>query len=241
MKYARLIIAAATLLLFSAATQVPTYNKTDLMGKFDPSQHDDFALVPQRYCIKNMYLRTETLKAFIRMAKAAAKDGVTLTLVSGTRNRNRQIEIWTDKWNRFSGNDIDRAEEILLYSSMPGTSRHHWGTDFDLNSVEPEYFESGQGEKVYAWLEEHAIDFGFFQPYIAKGSDRKEGYREEKWHWSYYPIAHQMLKAYKRMVSYEDITGFPGASVAEELRLLDRFVMGITDLNERYDGYYQHQ
>ncbi len=48
---------------------------------------------------------------------------------------------------------------------MPQASRHHWGTDVDINSVEPEYFESGQGLKEYTWLQENAWKFGFCQPY----------------------------------------------------------------------------
>ena len=226
-------------LLFTASSPIPTYTKKDLMGKFSPSSHSGFVAVPQRYATKSMFLRKETMEAFKRMSKAAAKDGINLIIVSGTRNRNRQMEIWNEKWNRFKGNDIDRAEEILLYSSMPGTSRHHWGTDIDINSVDPDYFESGRGEKEYKWLEENAIHYGFFQPYTAKDENRKEGYREEKWHWSYYPVANQLLKAYKRMVSYDDISGFPGSDVAGDIHLFDRFVFGIPNLNEQNGGFFQ--
>jgi D-alanyl-D-alanine carboxypeptidase len=55
--------------------------------------------------------------------------------------------------------------DIMNYSAMPQASRHHWGTDVDINSVEPEYFESGQGLKEYTWLQENAWKFGFCQPY----------------------------------------------------------------------------
>ena len=226
-------------LMITASRPIPTYTKNDLMGKITPSNHKDFSAVPQRYASKSMYLRHEVLEAFKRMSKAASQDGINLIIVSGTRNRNRQLEIWNEKWNRFSGSDVERAEEILLYSSMPGTSRHHWGTDIDINSVDPDYFDSGRGAKEYEWLAENAIRFGFFQPYTAKDENRKEGYREEKWHWSYYPVANRLLKAYKRMVSYDDISGFPGAEIAEDIRVLDRFVMGIPDLNEQHNGFFQ--
>lgn len=239
LKTLNLIWLAAAIIVVTASNPIPTYTKKDLMGKFNPSNHDDFISVPQRYASKSMYLRKETLEAFKRMSKAAAEDGVDLIIVSGTRNRSRQLEIWNEKWNRFRGSDVERAEEILLYSSMPGTSRHHWGTDIDINSVDPDYFKSGRGAKEYDWLSEHAIRFGFFQPYTAKDEKRKEGYREEKWHWSYYPVSNQLLKAYKRMISYDDIKGFPGSGVAEDIRVLDRFVMGIPDLNEQHNGFFQ--
>ncbi|NJK84501.1 MAG: M15 family metallopeptidase [Saprospiraceae bacterium] len=44
-------------------------------------------------------------------------------------------------------NPQERALKILKYSSMPGTSRHHWGTDIDLNSFSNSYFEQGEGKK----------------------------------------------------------------------------------------------
>lgn len=68
----------------------------------------------------------------------------------------------------------------MLYSSMPTTSRHHWGTDMDINSVEPEYFESGQGLLEYNWLKANAHKFGFCQPYSPKDDgSRTQGYNLE--------------------------------------------------------------
>jgi len=70
-----------------------------------------------------------------------------------------------------------------------GTSRHHWGTDIDLNSFNNKYFESGKGKKIYDWLTSNASSFGFCQPYTPKGDHRPHGYNEEKWHWSYQPVS----------------------------------------------------
>ena len=58
---------------------------------------------------------------------------------------------------------LKAAKTILLYSSMPTTSRHHWGTDMDINSLENSYFASGQGLKEYTWLKKNAAKFGFCQ------------------------------------------------------------------------------
>lgn len=32
---------------------------------------------------------------------------------------------------------------------MPGTSRHHWGSDVDLYALDDIYFEYGDGEIIY--------------------------------------------------------------------------------------------
>ena len=84
--------------------------------------------------------------------------------------------------------DIENAKKILLYSSMPSTSRHHWGTDIDINSLEPSYFEYGRGKIEYDWLVKNGAKFGFCQTYsdFAK-NDRSSGYQEESWHWTYMP------------------------------------------------------
>ncbi|TNF32428.1 MAG: hypothetical protein EP314_00040, partial [Bacteroidetes bacterium] len=128
-----------------------------VLGRFEPSKHPDFVVIPSAMANKEgMYLRKEALEAFIQMRDAARKEGVELVIVSATRNFNQQKRIWEAKWNGqrlVNGQNLAntitdqaaRAKEILKYSSMPGTSRHHWGTDIDINSVSPSYFESGRG------------------------------------------------------------------------------------------------
>lgn len=77
-----------------------------------------------------------------------------------------------------------RERQILSASSAPGLSRHHWGTEIDLFSLNPHRFLEGRrraGE--YDWMRQHASLYGFYQPY--KDDD---AYVEERWHWSYVPI-----------------------------------------------------
>jgi len=50
---------------------------------------------------------------------------------------------------------------------MPGTSRHHWGTDVDLFSLDNKFFESGDGKIWYSWMVQNAAKYGFCQPYTA--------------------------------------------------------------------------
>lgn len=207
---------------------IEVFYKDDLLGKNTPEKHKDFIKVPNEYCNHNgHYLRIEVLDAFIKMARDAKKEGVHLEIISSTRNFYRQKTIWNNKYNRLSGSPVERAKEILRYSSMPGTSRHHWGTDFDLNSVEPAYFNTPNGQKIYNWLKNNASKYGFGQPYTAKNKIRVFGYEEEKWHWSYVPTANKIIRAYNVMVSYDDFEGFLGSSAAIELDVINTYVNSI--------------
>lgn len=218
-----------TLLLFTlAANDAPIYTKAEIMGDIDPSQMRSFDRVKSKYTTKEAaYLRDEVYDAFRKMWRDARHDDVDLIIISATRNRSYQAGIWNRKWNSFGGPEETRAERILQYSSMPGTSRHHWGTDFDLNSLENSYFENGEGLKVYEWLQANAYKYGFFQPYTHYNDFRNAGYREEKWHWSYYPLASQFQRAYNHIVSYDDLKGFEGSEYAQGLDVINNYVNGI--------------
>ena len=213
--------------------------KNYLLGHFDPSTDSRFAQLTSAQALGsalNGFLRKETFDAFQKMAAAAKKDGIRLSIISATRNFDSQKKIWENKWNgktKVEERDlttvsdlIERARIILLYSSMPGTSRHHWGTDIDLNSLDNSYFSSGEGLKTYQWLTFHAIEFGFCQPYTSKASGRT-GYEEEKWHWSYLPLSKLFLEEYKRQISYGDINGFEGSDQAVSLQIINNYVDGV--------------
>jgi LAS superfamily LD-carboxypeptidase LdcB len=216
------------ILLTSASAPVEEYQLADLLGDIDPSRHRDFDRVKGRYTNRSdAYLRQEVYKAFKDMWRDARRDGVELTIISATRNRTYQKGIWNRKWLTYGGPEETRAERILQYSSMPGTSRHHWGTDFDLNALENDFFESGEGLKVYQWLSENAHRYGFFQPYTRFNDFRDAGYREEKWHWSYYPLAQRFQRAYTQLVSYDDLRGFMGDEAAYRLKVINNYVNGV--------------
>lgn len=203
-----------------------------LMGKFDPARRPDFVPVGKPYTNKpGMTLRRETFTAFKKMWAAAKKDGVTLTMISSTRSFEQQKKIWEGKWSRFATEQPradDRARKILEYSAMPGASRHHWGTDIDLNDLNNPSFEpGGRHVKVYTWLQQHAHEYGFCQPYTAKDEHRPNGYNEEKWHWSYLPLAMPLLRQYGEAVRDEMLLGFSGAEIAKALHIVDHYVLGI--------------
>lgn len=196
--------------------------------------------IPPEYADqKGRYLRKDVFEAFKRMADEASKSGIRLVIRSATRNFKAQKRIWENKWrgnvllegginaSTSIKNPVDRALKILEYSSMPGTSRHHWGTDIDLNSFDNEWFASGEGLKLYTWMKENAVNFGFCQPYTAKDSKRPNGYEEEKWHWTYMPVAEKITSVAEKVLTNDHISGFKGASTAVEIDVIKKYVLGI--------------
>lgn len=218
----------SVMMLVTGTLQTPVYTKAEIMGDMDPSASEAFVEIALKYANRSgMYLREEVYEAFLKMWEAAHKDGHHLKIISATRNKARQKQIWENKWNSFGGDHLSRAQRILQYSSMPGTSRHHWGTDFDINDLNNAYFESGEGKELYRWMQKNAGSYGFFQPYTGYSKYRDAGYREEKWHWSYYPLAQRFQRAYNHVVDYSDIHGFKGSELAGELNVINDYVNGI--------------
>lgn len=161
-------------------------------------------------------LERETAVAFEKMQQAAASDGIDLQPVSSYRGFDRQLSIWNRKWlgelplNTLDGEKLnhaslspeDKMHAILLWSALPGASRHHWGTDmdvFDRASVEQngsqfqlvseEYQAGGPCYELSCWLDDHATEFGFYRPY----AHYQGGVAPEAWHLSYHPVASKII------------------------------------------------
>ena len=201
-----------------------------LSGQFNPATHPDFITLEQAGIPSGragMYLRKETAEALKKLIYRLKKDHPELKfwVQSATRNFYSQKGIWEAKWNgqrQVNGKDLrtikdplTRARTILEYSSMPGTSRHHWGTDFDINSLNPAHYKSGTGKILYEWMLANAPDFGFCLVYT---EDRTAGYHWEPWHWSYRPLSAPMLHDWNQLYKAGKIhTSFSGSDAAFHL------------------------
>ena len=150
-----------------------------------------------------------------KMCTAALQENLVLKIASGYRSFERQLSIWNRKFigellvkNQqgqlvdFNMNsDQEKIDAILLFSALPGASRHHWGTDIDIYAenllpnnktlqLEPwEYQQDGYFEPLSQWLNEHSSDFGFYFPY----DKYRQGVAAEPWHLSYKPLASSFL------------------------------------------------
>lgn len=205
--------------------------------------------VPELGCA----IHADARSAFGAMRRAALADGLDLAPASAFRDFDRQLRIWNGKFRGErpmydeAGRPIDphaleagaRIEAILLWSALPGASRHHWGTDLDL--VDPravaaghaprltpeEYAAGGPFASLGLWLERHAARYGFFRPYRGGGS----GVRAEPWHYSFAPVADEACRRLTAGVLREALAAAPlegrDAVLARLEELHARFVAGI--------------
>jgi len=189
-------------------------------GQFSASKHAEFVTLETLNIPTIGYeklLRREAAQALKQMIAAFRSENpdINIRVASAHRNFHQQRSIWEAKWTgrrKVEGLRLNeafpepraRAIKILDYSAMPGASRHHWGTEVDFNKLHNSYYESGTGLIIYNWLRKNAAAYGFCQPYSA---GRTLGHREEKWHWSYRPLAAQFQRKWERLFA-EDTDRF---------------------------------
>jgi LAS superfamily LD-carboxypeptidase LdcB len=187
------------------------------------------------------------------MRAAAATEGIVLEPVSGFRDFDQQRSIWNAKFRGervLLGRDgaplqprpqseAGLIEAILLWSALPGASRHHWGTDLDVidraglaPGVQPqllraEFAIDGPFARLEAWLSAHCEEFGFYRPY---DMDRG-GVQPEPWHLSFAALAQPALEALTLEILREALSGGDLAGSATVLEKLPdiyaRYVRGV--------------
>ncbi|MDX1391330.1 MAG: M15 family metallopeptidase [Rheinheimera sp.] len=163
-------------------------------------------------------LHRQVLQPFAKLCQAASADGIEIKLVSAYRAFSRQAAIWQAKLdgnrpvydqhgarvNIRSLSGKAKLDAVLLYSALPGASRHHWGTDLDIYDaaavpadykpqLDPaEYAPGGPFNALQQWLSANSGEFGFFLPY----AKYQGGVAAEPWHLSYQPLASQFLASF---------------------------------------------
>lgn len=191
------------------------FTKNQLIGKGNPD------IVGDSYTSK---MHRDAKAAFLKMKAEAIKENINIEVVSAYRSFQRQKEIFEEKYIRFTSQGLSPEkviEKIIEYSTIPGTSRHHWGTDIDIvdaNSPQPEnvlqaehFHGTGPFCKLKQWLDQYSQTFGFYEVYTDNAN--RKGFKYEPWHFSYAPVSKPMLVAYlekidvKKMLSEEKIKG----------------------------------
>jgi LAS superfamily LD-carboxypeptidase LdcB len=194
-------------------------------------------------------LYPDAAAAFLQLRAAAQERGIDLAPASTFRDFQRQLAIWNDKFHgrrtllgadqqaldrsRLSADEIVQA--ILLWSALPGASRHHWGTEIDVfdraalspgqqaQLVPQEYAPGGVFERLGAWLPRHCARFGFFLPYdIDRG-----GVQPEPWHLSYAPVSGDALQDLTLAVLQQALSNV-------DLGGADAVMQQLADIHARY-------
>ena len=158
-------------------------------------------------------LTPKTAAAFSAMQAAAFKDGIDIQLVSAYRSFKRQQNIWEDKFERYINeglSPIQAIARILKYSTIPGTSRHHWGTDIDITDgnvknekrilVPSKFHKDGPFVPLQKWMQDNAHLFGFYLVYT--NDVNRTGFSYEPWHFSYLPEAKGFLAQYDSRIAF---------------------------------------
>ncbi len=155
-------------------------------------------------------LQDEVSQAFMVLQADAREAGFELAIASSFRSFARQLAIWNGKASgvRPVHDDLGRSVAmaglppieqvyaILRYSALPGSSRHHWGTDldvYDAAALAPGYqlqlspqevAAGGIFDPLHCWLDERMAageSRGFYRPYARDAG----GVAPERWHLSY--------------------------------------------------------
>lgn len=121
-----------------------------------------------RLASSEITLTRETYEAMEKMFHAAEEADMNGYIVtSGYRSYQRQQEV-------YAQSEPGKAQQ-------PGASEHQTGLAFDVTVETNDGFES---TPQYAWLMQHAHEYGFIQRYPANKSD-VTGISYEPWHYRY--------------------------------------------------------
>ena len=198
-----------------------TLNAFELTGRADTHVREVPALGAR--------LHPQVAPAVSSLREAAAAAGIDLSVVSSYRDFSRQSAIWNGKFRGERAlldatgkplealrlDDAARVRAILIWSALPGASRHHWGTDFDVidrAAVAPDYRPqltveeftgAGPFVRLNEWLAANLGNHGFYRPYT---TDRG-GVRPEPWHLSYAPVSGPALQALTLEVLTQAVEG----------------------------------
>lgn len=131
---------------------------------------DFLVAVDRDYAMRGVQLHADCCKAFLEMAHAMEREGLRPYIKSGYR------------MNKSNTNPDD------MWNAWPGHSEHQTGLAFDLclkhvtydTMWEYKYHKTAE----YAWLMEHAAEYGFILSY-PKGQESITGFHFEPWHWRF--------------------------------------------------------
>ncbi|MDX2195314.1 MAG: M15 family metallopeptidase [Cytophagales bacterium] len=220
--------------LFTYASFLSTYS-----WSFTPEYDEIMGICrPDTLCTDEIKLRHEAYDAFYEMYHSALRQGIYIHISSSYRSFYAQQKIWEKKYKQLAtkGNvsTEDIVSNIVQYTAIPGTSRHHWGTDFDAvdgmgylheNPLDTlHYKSSGDYGYLYHWLTENAHKYGYHQVYTL--DNKRQGFKFEPWHYSYKPLAVKYLR-YMSQIPFHTLDIYktiPGSEVFMNENFMKKYI-----------------
>ncbi len=133
------------------------------------------------------------INAFIKMYKAAKKDGYGIVINSAYRSYQDQVEL-TQMYRDLYGDNY-----VTNYVAFPGYSEHQTGLCFDIGSTTTNVFINS---KEYQWMQDNAYKYGFILRFPKQYED-VTGFRAEPWHYRY--VGEKIAKyIHENNISFEE-------------------------------------
>jgi D-alanyl-D-alanine carboxypeptidase len=139
---------------------------------------------PDLVAIDGQQLRKVAADAFLAMRKAAARDGVRMSVRSGYRSPEEQRETYAYYVKLEGKEKADRRVAI------PGHSEHQTGLAIDISDG-------------YAWAAKHCVEYGFFIS-STEANSAITGFRPEPWHIRYVGKDHAKAYTESGLLTYDD-------------------------------------
>lgn len=139
-----------------------------------------------------------------QMYNAAKKEGVLLTPYSGYRSYATQSRLYTNKVNSYKSQGLSNYEaekKAAKVCMLPGCSENNLGIAMDICNTNEDFNLTEQ----YAWLSEHAAEYGFIERYPSDKTEQT-GVEASPWHWRFVGVenAQKMVESGQCLEEYLD-------------------------------------
>ena len=144
-------------------------------------------------------LRKVAYDAFINMFNAAKQENLTIIINSAYRSYDYQVNLYNQYLKNYGQAYTDK------YAARPGHSEHQTGLTVDVTTygANADNFDK---TKVFAWLQNHAYEYGFILRY-PNGKENITGYEYESWHYRYVGVE-VATQVYTENITYDEYYAF---------------------------------
>jgi len=164
-----------------------------LVNKFHSLEEDytpeDLVNMGLQYAFEGKKIRSEVYAAFKRLVKDAKAEDLTIVANSTFRTYDYQEGLYNRYKNSYGTEYADN------YAAKPGHSEHQTGLAIDVSTLNST-LDNFEDTLEFAWLQEHAHEYGFILRY-PEDKEHITGYKYESWHYRY--VGEEVAKEIKEL------------------------------------------